>query len=49
MEGGIRKQIMSSGSTSDLEGRIEVSTLEEMRTVWPEIFKPSIAPDTLKP
>lgn len=35
----MKKQILSSGSTSDLEGRIEVATLEELRTIWPEIFK----------
>jgi len=41
MEGGVTKQIGSEplDSAKDNDSIFEVSTLEQLRDVWPEIFK----------
>ena len=37
-EGGVKK-VISSAKADSAEGYISVQTIDELRDVWPEIFK----------
>ena len=40
-EGGVKRWIASgNGGDDESEGHVAVKALEELRHVWPEIFKP---------